>query len=78
MCDVIKIRIKRRIAKRSGNFEWSFYFILLLVASILFGRIFITAFMALSSASHKAMLKSLYDRTNINIRIVEILLKNIL
>ena len=59
--DVIKKRLKRRIAKRSGkgnqplniktaverpilklrlpNFRWSFYFILLLVASLLFSRI---------------------------------------
>ena len=64
MCDVIKIRQKRRIATRSGkgnqplniktaverpilklrlpNFRWSFYFILLLVASLLFRRIFMT------------------------------------
>ena len=57
MCDVIKIRLKRRIATRSGkenqpldiktavewpifnlglpNFRWSFYSILLLVASLL-------------------------------------------
>ena len=62
MCDVIKIRLKRRIATRSGkgnqplniktaverpilklglpNFRWSFYFILLLVASLLFISIF--------------------------------------
>ncbi len=66
MCDVIKIRLKRRIAARSGegnqplniktaverpiilklrlpNFMWGFYFILLLVASLLFGRIFMTS-----------------------------------
>ncbi len=58
MCDVIKIRLKRRIATSSGkennplniktaserpilklglpNFRWSFYFILLLVASLFF------------------------------------------
>ena len=64
MCDVIKIRLKRRIATRIGklnrpliiktaverpilklglpNFRWSFYFILLLVASLLFSRIFMT------------------------------------
>ena len=57
MCDVIKIRLKRRITTRSGkgnqplnirpaverpilmlglpNFRWSFYFILILVASLL-------------------------------------------
>ncbi len=32
------------------NFKWSFYFILLLVASLLFRRIFMTSIMALSSA----------------------------
>ena len=73
MCDVIKIRLKRRYATRSGkgnqllnirtavegpvlklglpNFKWSFYFILLLVASLLFSRIFMTSHMTLSSAS---------------------------
>ena len=62
MCEVIKIRVERRIATRSGkenqlldirtavewpifnlglpNFRWSFYFILLLVASLLFIRFF--------------------------------------
>ena len=62
MCDVIKIRLKRWIASRSGkgnqplniktavglpilklglsNFRWSFYFILLFVASLLFRRSF--------------------------------------
>ena len=61
VCDVLKIRLKRRIATRSGkgnqplniktdverpilnlglpNFRWSFYFILLLVLSLLFRRI---------------------------------------
>ena len=61
MCDVIKKRLKRRIATRSGNgnqplniktaveqpivrlglpnFRWSFYFILLLGAFLLFRRI---------------------------------------
>ena len=60
MCDVIKLRLKRRISKRIGkekrplniktaveppivklrlpNFRWSFYFILLLVAFLLFRR----------------------------------------
>ncbi len=73
MCDVIKMRIKRRIATRIGignqplniktavelpilklglpNFRWSFYFISLLVASLLFIRILMTSHMALSSAS---------------------------
>ena len=72
MCDVIKIRLKRRIATRNGkgnqplniktdverqilkleltNFRWSFYFILLLVASLLFRRIFMTSHMTLSGA----------------------------
>ncbi len=72
MCDVIKIRLKRRIASRSGkgsqplniktaverlilklgypNRRWSFYFILLLVASHHFGRIFMTSHMTLSGA----------------------------
>ena len=68
MCDVIKIRLKRRIASRSGkgnqplniktvverliilklgspNFRLSFYFLLLLVASLLFRRIFMTSHM---------------------------------
>ena len=62
MCDVIKIRLERRIAMRSGkgnklldvktvverqilklglpNFMWSFCFILLLVASLLFNVYF--------------------------------------
>ncbi len=52
MCDVIKIRLKRRYATRSGktavdrpilnllNFRWIFYFILLLVAFLLFKRFF--------------------------------------
>ena len=74
MCDVIKIRLKRRIATRSGkgnqplniktavegpilklglpNFRWIFYFILLLFASLLFRRIFMTSHMTLSSASN--------------------------
>ena len=73
MCDVIKIRLKRRIATRSGkgnqplsikasverplvklelpNFRWSFYLILLTVASLLFRRIFMKSHMTLSSAS---------------------------
>ena len=73
MCDVIKIRLKRWIATRSGkgkqlinsttaveqpilklglqNFSWSFYLILLLVASLLFRCIFMTSHMTLSSAS---------------------------
>ncbi len=73
MCDIIKIRLKRRIATRSGkgnqllniktavkrpilklrlpNFWWSFYFILLLVASLLFRRIFMMSHMKLSSTS---------------------------
>ena len=64
MCDIIKIRLKRSIAMRSGkgnqplniktaverpivklglpNFRWSFISILLLVASLLFRRIFMT------------------------------------
>ncbi len=64
MCNVIKIRLKRRIATKCGkgnqpliiktavkrpilklgflNFRWSFYFILLPVASVLFRRIFMT------------------------------------
>ncbi len=72
MSDVIKIRLKRRIATRSGkgnqplniktavkrpilklgltNFWWIFYLILLLVASLLFRRIF---HITLSSASLK-------------------------
>ncbi len=76
MCDVIIIRLKRRIATRSGkvnhplniktaverpilklgllNFRWSFYFILLLVASLLFRSIFMTSHMTLSSAFIKA------------------------
>ncbi len=74
MCDVMKIRLKRRIATRSGkgnqplniktaieqlilklgylNFLLSFYFILLLIASLLFRRIFMTSHMKLSSASN--------------------------
>ncbi len=73
MCDVIKIRQKRRIATRGGkgnqplniktaverpilkpglsSFRWSFYFILLLVASLLCRRFFMTSHMTLSSAS---------------------------
>ena len=73
MCDVIKIRLKRRIATRSGkenqplkirtavkllilklglpNFRSSFDFILLLVASFLLRRIFMTSHMTLFSAS---------------------------
>ncbi len=73
LCDVIKIRLKRRIATRSWkenqplniktaierpilklgnpNFRWGFYFILLLVTSLLFRRIFMTSHMTLSSAS---------------------------
>ena len=65
MCDVIKMRLKRRIATRSWkgnqplniktalelpilklglpNFKWSFYVILLLVASLLIRRIFMTS-----------------------------------
>ena len=78
MCDVIKIRLKRRIATRSGKgnqplniktvverpilklvlpiFRWSF-FILLLVASLLFRRLFMTSHMTLSSVfSHVCFL----------------------
>ena len=73
MCDVIKIRLKRRIETRSGkgnqplniktaierpilklrypNFRKSFYFILLLVASLLFRRIPMTSHMTLLTAS---------------------------
>ena len=73
MCVVIKIRLKRRIATRSGkgnqppniktaverpilklglpNFRWSFYFFKLLIASLLFRRIFMTSHMTLSSSS---------------------------
>ncbi len=73
MCDAIKIRLKIRIATKSGkgnqplniktaverlilklrlpNFRWSFYFILLLVASLFFRHIFMTSHMTLSSAS---------------------------
>ena len=73
MCDVIKIRLKRRIATRSGkgkqplniktavdlpilkvglpNFRLIFYFILLLVASLLFIRIFMASHIPLSSIS---------------------------
>ena len=73
MCNVIKIRLKRRDATISGkgdqplniktaverlilklglsNFRWSLYIILLLVASPLFRRIFMTSHMTLSSAS---------------------------
>ena len=73
MCDVIKIRLMRRITTRSWkgnqslniktavkrpilklglpNFRWSFYFILLLVLSPLFRRIFITSHMTLFIAS---------------------------
>ncbi len=68
-----KIRLKRRIATKSGNgnqplnikttvelpisklglpnFRWSFYFILLLVAFLLFRRIFMTSHMIYSSPS---------------------------
>ncbi len=74
MCDVINIRLKRRLATRSGkgnqqlyiktaierpilrlgypNVMWNFYLILLLVASILFRRIFMTSHMTLSRALH--------------------------
>ncbi len=73
VCDVIKIRLKRRYGTLSGkvnqtlniktseelpilklrlpNFWWSFYFILLHVASLLFRRFFMTSHMTLSSAS---------------------------
>ncbi len=73
ICDVIKIRLKRRDATRSGkgnqplniktsvgrpilklglpNFRLSFYFILLLVASLYFRCIFMTSHMKLSSVS---------------------------
>ena len=73
MCDVTKIRPKRRKATRCEkgkqpliiktalerpilklgypNFILSFYFILLLVASLLFRRIFMTSHMTLSSVS---------------------------
>ena len=73
MCDVMKIRLKRRDATRSGkrhqplniktavelpilklglpNFRSSFYFILLLVASLLFRHILMTSHKTLSSAS---------------------------
>ena len=73
MCDVIKIRLKRRDAMRSGkgkqplnfktaverpilklglpDFRWSFFFILLLVASLLFRRVFMTTHIPLSRAS---------------------------
>ncbi len=36
------------------NFRWSFYFILLLVASLLFRRIFMTRHITLSNASLRA------------------------
>ena len=74
MCEVIKIRLKRRIATRSlkgnqplniktvvewpilklgyPNLRWSFYFILLLIAPLLFISIFMTSHMTLSSASY--------------------------
>ncbi len=74
MCDVIRIRLNRRISTRSGkgnqplniktvverpilklglpNFSWSSYFILPLVASLLFRHIFMTSHMTLSSASY--------------------------
>ena len=73
MCDVKKIRLKRRIATRSWrgnqplnikialerlilrlglpNFRCSFYFILLLVVSLLFRCFFMTSHMPLSSIS---------------------------
>ncbi len=73
MCNVIKIRVKRRNATRSRkgnqplniittverpisklglpNFSWSFYSILLFVASLLFRRIFMTSHMTLFSVS---------------------------
>ena len=75
MCDVIKIRLKRRNAARSGkgnqplnittaverpilkiglpNFRCSFYFNLILVASLPLRRIFMMSHMPLSSASCK-------------------------
>ena len=73
MCDVIKMRLNRRIATRSmkgnqplnikttvelpilklglPNLWWKFYFILLLVAYLLFKSNFMTSHMTLSSAS---------------------------
>ncbi len=79
MCDVIKVRLKKRYAAKSGkgnqllniktaverpilklglpNFRWSFYSILLFVASLLFRRIFMTLHMTLSSASTLPVLR---------------------
>ena len=86
MCDVIKIRLKRRIATRSGkgnqplniktaverpilklglpNFRWSSYFILLLVSSLLFIRIFMTSYRTLSSASKNQVIDILRFKNN--------------
>ena len=49
----IKTAVKRPILQLGlPNFRWSFFFILLLVASLLFRRIFMTSHMTLSSASY--------------------------
>ncbi len=48
----IKPTVERPILKlRLPNFRWSLYFISLLVANLLFRRIFMTSHMTLSSAS---------------------------
>ena len=48
----IKTAVERQILKlRLPNFRWSFYFILLLVAFLLFRVMFMTSHMTLSSAS---------------------------
>ena len=47
----IKTAVEMPILKLGlPHFSWSFYFILFLVVSLLFGRIFMTSHMALSSA----------------------------
>ncbi len=54
----IKTAVKRPISKLGlPNFRWSLYFILLLVASLIFVRIFMTSRMTLSSASRTKMVQ---------------------
>ncbi len=87
MCDVIKIRLERRIATRSGkrnqplyiktaaerpilrlglpNFRWSFYFILLLVASLILDVFLLRHtrhFSALQTVYYRKPKEQIYDK----------------
>ncbi len=56
----IKTAVERPILKLGlPNFRWSFYFILLLVASILFRHILMTSHMTLSSTLKKQIINSI-------------------